>query len=361
MIKLDAGALGLRSRGSNAKTLCVFAVGIAVGFAASSLFVSHRFLEENYFVKYVNSQNDSKVESESVFQKPFKSIVQLHRDMELNHSYTLELLHKAEEIHARKLAEQIRILCWVMTTESNHKEKAFHVKSTWGRHCNRLIFISDAEDYSLPAVKLDVASHRGALWAKTVGAFQHVYEHYRDEYDWVMKADDDTYVFVENLRTMLIPYSPKELIYFGSRFKIGTPLGYMSGGGGYAVSKDAVEKVVNEAFDGKQSDCPLSSDDGPEDILIAKCLHSVGVLPGDSRDSNGRGRFFPFAVDSHVNPNQEPKDWWYWDYIYWPIEGGLDCCSNQPVSFHYVTPTQMYMIEFLAYKANTTETTESGD
>jgi len=41
----------------------------------------------------------------------------------------------------------------------------------------------------------------------------------------------------------------------------------------------------------------------------------------DTRDSTGRNRFFPFTLDSTLNPDTEPKDWWYWDYIYWPVEG----------------------------------------
>jgi glycoprotein-N-acetylgalactosamine 3-beta-galactosyltransferase len=46
-------------------------------------------------------------------------------------------------MQARRMAEEIRVLCWVMTYPENHKAKALHVKATWGRHCNKLIFISD--------------------------------------------------------------------------------------------------------------------------------------------------------------------------------------------------------------------------
>jgi glycoprotein-N-acetylgalactosamine 3-beta-galactosyltransferase len=56
-------------------------------------------------------------------------------------------------------------------------------------------------------------------------------------------------------------------------------------------------------------------------MIQGLCLHSVGVLPGDSRDSEGRNRFFPFDMEDHLNPVQEPKNWWYWEYIYWPIAG----------------------------------------
>ena len=53
------------------------------------------------------------------------------------------------------------------------------------------------------------------LWPKTVKAFQHVWEHHRDEADWFMKADDDTWVFVDNLRSLLSSYDPKKAHFLG--------------------------------------------------------------------------------------------------------------------------------------------------
>lgn len=49
---------------------------------------------------------------------------------------------------------------------------------------------------------------------------------------------------MENLRYMLLPYKPSEPIYFGCRFKPYVKQGYMSGGAGYVLSKEAVRRLV---------------------------------------------------------------------------------------------------------------------
>lgn len=117
-----------------------------------------------------------------------------------------------------------------MTNPKNHESKAKHVKATWGKRCNILLFMSSEEDKSLPTIKLPVKEGRDQLWAKTHNAFEYVYKNHLEDADWFMKADDDTYVVVENLRYFLSSHNASEPVYFGCKFKPYVNQGYMSGG-----------------------------------------------------------------------------------------------------------------------------------
>lgn len=75
---------------------------------------------------------------------------------------------------ADRLYDEVRILCWVFTIPENHKTKAWSVKNTWGKRCNKLIFMSTEDDSELGAVAMPVEEGRDHLWNKTMNAIRYV-------------------------------------------------------------------------------------------------------------------------------------------------------------------------------------------
>lgn len=259
----------------------------------------------------------------------------IFNDMEESH-------HKDSDKVARSLYNKTRILCWIMTSPNTLHSKGKAVKETWGKRCNILLFMSSQRDDSFPAVGLDVQEGRNNLWPKTREAWKYVYKHHINDAEYFMKADDDTFVIVENLRYFGSQHKPSDLHFWGRRFK---PLGdYNSGGAGYVLSHGALERVGPILDD--HDKCPFKNPN--EDVQIAICLRNVGVTPGDSRDGI-RERFHPFVPEHHLIPGRVPKNNWYWQYIYYPGYEGPDCCSDYSISFHYVSPDNMYILEFLVY------------
>lgn len=89
----------------------------------------------------------------------------------------------------------------------------------------------------------------------------------------------------------------------------------MAGGPGYVLSRESVRRFVEIALPNK--DLCRPEDDGLEDIEVGKCMENVNATAGDSRDSDNRGRFFPFPPRYHLHPELIGSDCWYWNYSYY--------------------------------------------
>jgi glycoprotein-N-acetylgalactosamine 3-beta-galactosyltransferase len=75
----------------------------------------------------------------------------------------------------------------------------------------------------------------------------------------------------------------------------------------------------NDLSGNDDGNCPSSKSEGPEDVLIGRCLEYLGVKADDSRDSANRWKFHPLTPEFHLIPH-EKKDFWFFSYSFYPIE-----------------------------------------
>ncbi|KAL8609836.1 hypothetical protein ACOMHN_020671 [Nucella lapillus] len=250
--------------------------------------------------------------------------------------------HNDDDTVATQLASRVRVLVMIITEPKNVYTKAVHVRNTWGKRANKLLFMSSEQNDKFPTIDLGVPEGRDHLTAKTMKAFRYLYEHHMDDADWFMKADDDTYVIMENLRYLLSVYNPQDAVYFGKVFNIATKQGYASGGAGYVISKEALRRLATQGYG--SSLC--HQDGGSEDAELGICLNTLGVKLLPSTDRLGRSRFHCFSLEYTVRGKFPP---WYSVFDTAGSKASVLNVSDYPVTFHYTRPKLMYAMEYLVY------------
>ncbi|XP_041377818.1 glycoprotein-N-acetylgalactosamine 3-beta-galactosyltransferase 1-B-like [Gigantopelta aegis] len=264
---------------------------------------------------------------------------------ESNSGYTSgsSIVHDPDFL-ARELAERVRVLCWVMTSPDNVETRVKYVVRTWARRCNKLVIISSKANDTYGIVAINVGEGRDQLTQKTLGGFHYVYKHHLDDADWFLKADDDTYVIVENLRYLLSNEDTHKPVYFGHHFNsIGT-FDYSSGGSGFVVSKEALRRFGRAG--NNSTVCRQNGSAGDE--AFGQCMGNLGVELKNSTDRYGRTRFHCLKPSDYVFGNF-PE--WLFNYDANGVKKGMESISDYVISFHYVRGEQMDLLEYLIYHA----------
>jgi glycoprotein-N-acetylgalactosamine 3-beta-galactosyltransferase len=292
--------------------------------------------------------------------------------------------HKVmDQIQVAERRSSPKILCFLMTHSENHATRVAAVRKTWGKRCDKLVIASNSSDPTIEAIHMKSEATYTGLWEKLNETMNYLWEQYRqDDYEWIYKADDDTYLIAENLRQFLsspavqnksnhnLPLvygrlysSPryrnleKRKVYFGNplnadfgrRFytKVdrNAPVIYNYGGSGYAMNWRYVEKF-RQAMRGPDTLHGTPPEDQGHGVVMA--FH--GIMPQYTRDDLGRERFHPEAPKFMYDMSEEmAKNWKDNHKATGGLSTGPDCCSEKSIAFHHLTPMEMMILDDTFY------------
>lgn len=215
-----------------------------------------------------------------------------------------------------------QILCAVFTQPSHFFDHTLAVQQTWGKQCDTLLFVTSINYLHLPKPRdvqflyLNISDSYQRLTIKTIKTILYAASEASLTFDWLVKADDDTLIYVPNLREYLSRQCANSRTkYFGHR----VDEAFNSGGAGYVLHRQVVQAFATAYYD--NSTFCKTSFMGFEDCELAACLKHIGVTPADTRDSHGLHRFASHSFYYHKRKG--------------PI------MSQQVISFHWLSSYYM--------------------
>ncbi|XP_045181223.2 glycoprotein-N-acetylgalactosamine 3-beta-galactosyltransferase 1-like isoform X2 [Mercenaria mercenaria] len=266
-----------------------------------------------------------------------------------------KVMYNATESHAMKqkqmaaAVKKVRLLCLILTMEKDLNTKAAAVNKTWATRCDKHFYVIYSTQKRHDFLNVAVPDDRHKLVFKMRKAYEEVYQKYINDFDFLLKADDDTYVIVENLKYLLWHHDANKPGYLGFHFNKFVNSGYMSGGAGYVISNRGLRNLVERGYQNGVCELQKRKDDpeNSEDIETGRCLETAGVPVWTSLDLHGRETFHAYPLERHLFGNLP-------QYIYsWakhPIRNGKECCSRYAISYHYVKPDAIYFLHHMLYE-----------
>eukprot|EP01084_Bolivina_argentea_P001974 3642_1 len=251
-----------------------------------------------------------------------------------------------------------RILCLIPTLWPHRKWKMDLIASTYGPECSKLMWVVDKAsnppnsyagfEFLIVALtrhqdhRVQHDNRLKNIWEKMHRTWTKIFSipKYINNYEWFLKADDDSFIVTQNLFGFLQYYDPSYTHYLGHtlRQRWEKENIVFNSGTCYVLSRQTLLAIgrylryLPSMNPGPPTEHCVDRNGAGEDPSLAACLVGVGIRPSNTLDHELRERFLIFRDTDHVKMYRE--DTWYWKYAPGGIGQGENCCSPYLISMH---------------------------
>jgi glycoprotein-N-acetylgalactosamine 3-beta-galactosyltransferase len=158
------------------------------------------------------------------------------------------------------------------------------------------------DDPNIPFVYLNINDKYELITNKAIETMKYIYDNHLNDFDWYLRANDDTYIIMENLKTFLAHKCPDSMKMYGKtlRYFMKDPFikefsgknidrGFIQGGAGWLISRESLKLFV-ETLNQDSNFCVMKRGQ-LEDQEICNCFRKINILTSDSRDEEYKERF----------------------------------------------------------------------
>jgi glycoprotein-N-acetylgalactosamine 3-beta-galactosyltransferase len=168
------------------------------------------------------------------------------------------------------------------------------------------------DDPDIPFVYLNISDKYELITNKAIQTMKYIYDYHLNDFDWYLRANDDTYVIMENLKTFLSHKCPNSKEMYGKalRYFMNDPYikefsgknidkGFIQGGAGWLISRESV-KIFVETLNKDPNFCVMKRGQ-LEDQEICNCFRKINILTSESRDEEYKERFLMDKFENLFN------------------------------------------------------------
>lgn len=176
----------------------------------------------------------------------------------------------------------------VMTAQKYLENRALAIHNTWGKTVpGKLIFFSSSSsrtDYPLPLVPLESVEDVYPPQKKSFLMLKFMHDHFIDDFEWFMRADDDVYIRTDQLESFLRSVNSSKPQFIGQaglgnkeefgQLSLQADENFCMGGPGMIMSRDTLRLLIPHI-----RHCLKNLYSTHEDVEVGRCIRKFVGIP----------------------------------------------------------------------------------